>query len=205
MSLSNIVKIFLGVSQLIFNYVQFNILRNLNSKIEDQAQILVDFSSKVNNVISDLKTDVMSSQVTEEKLTSAKDVFINKTDVSNSFSSWLEGIDVATSNEYLLKIAGVVLILILSYYVVLPYVLPSIAPTLPYFFKKSVEEKSKEIVESAASAVSQVPSPITIPPMGKAGPVLGRPDSIANVGLPENEDGQFLSDYLASIWDLAGK
>jgi len=87
MSLSNIVKIFLGISQLIFNYVQFNILRNLNSKIEDQAQILVDFSSKMNNVISDLKTDVISSQVTEEKLTSAKDVFINKTDVSNSFSS----------------------------------------------------------------------------------------------------------------------
>jgi len=214
--------------------------------------------------------------------------------------------------------------------VFLPYVLPSIAPTSPYFFKKSVEEKSKEIVESAAGAVSQVHSPIsklgeeistspidvsiplvsssvseasastsipvkfrysmgeeavikttadsvmdvsfipthteeildhilntaawevdntsivsvslpsidspvpttdemssdliamlgnisstnaisldeesviiiktiTIPPMGKAGPVLVRPDSIANVGLPENEDGQFLSDYLASI------
>lgn len=60
-----------------------------------------------------------------------------------------------------------------SYYIVVPYiqsyfVLPSIASLFPYFFKKSVEEKSAEIVESAsnaaasaANAVSRIPTDIS--------------------------------------------
>jgi len=62
---------------------------------------------------------------------------------------------------------------VVSYYIVVPYiqsyfVLPSIASLFPYFFNKSVEEKSAEIVESAsnaaasaANAVSHIPTDIS--------------------------------------------
>jgi len=42
--------------------------------------------------------------------------------------------------------------------VLLPYAVPLI---VPYIFKKSLEDESKDIVESAASVVSQIPSSIS--------------------------------------------
>lgn len=142
-NISIIVYIGLVSSQFIFFYCQLEKIQNLNNKIEELGQKMADLSSKM---------DVYTS-----RLASTKEQ-ICQIDLGNTLmsqkSSW---IDAATANNYLLPIVAVALF-VFTYFVLLPYAVPLI---LPYFFNKSLEDESKDIVESAASVVSQIPSSIS--------------------------------------------